>query len=190
MEILESLARNSPQTVKDLAVDLGLSYMGIKSQCLLLEESGYLETRRKRRRQGRPEILYSLADRSHDLFPDHGFPLVFSLLDQVSRLYGKQSLLKLVFLHFQSKAEAYLSAIDGTTPESRAMELATLRSAEGYYSRFEPGPPAVLVDGHDPLRPLFKKFPEAAAFETEALSRVVGVRMERTGPSRFTLGNM
>ena len=187
MEILESLARSSPQTVKDLASDLGLSYMGVKSQCLLLENSGYLETRRKRRKQGRPEILYFLADRSHELFPSHGFPFAFSLLDQVSRLYGKQALLKLVFLHFQTKAEAYLSAMDSSAPEARARELAALRSAEGYYSHFEAGPPAMLVDGHDPLAPLFKKYPEAAAFETEILSRVVGVQMERTGPSCFTL---
>lgn len=189
MEILESLARSSPQTVRDLAADLGLSYMGIKSQCVLLEKSGYLETRRKRRRQGRPEILYSLAERSHGLFPSHGFPLAFSLLEHIARLHGKQAPLKLLFLHFQSQADACLSKIDGSTPEARARQLAALRAEEGYYSRFETGPPARLLDGHDPHGPLFKKFPEAAAFETEALSRVVGVRLERSEPSIFTLTN-
>ncbi|MEX1120025.1 MAG: hypothetical protein WEB60_14660, partial [Terrimicrobiaceae bacterium] len=180
MEVLEALAHNSPRTVKDLSEDLDLSYMGVKSQCLLLEKSGYLESRRRRRSQGRPEVLYSLAERSHELFPSHGFPLAFSLMEHIARLHGKQAPLKLLFLHFQSKAETYLTRIDGTTPEDRAGQLATLRSAEGYYCRFEPGPPAVLMDGHDPLANLFKNFPEALAFETEALSRVIGVRLEIT----------
>jgi len=187
MEVLEALARNSPRTVKDLSDELGLSYMGIKSQCLVLEKSGYLESRLKRRKQGRPEVLYSLADRAHELFPSHGFPLAFSLLDDIARLHGKQVPLKLLFLHFQSKTETYLSKIDGTTPEERATQLAALRTAEGYYCRFDAGPPAMLVDGHDPLALLFRKFPEATAFETEALSRVIGVRLERSSPSEFTL---
>ncbi len=187
MEVLEALARSSPRTVKDLAAELGLSYMGVKSQCLVLEKSGYLESRRRRRSQGRPEVLYSLADRSHELFPSHGFPLAFSLLDHIARLHGKQTPLKLLFLHFQSATETYLSKIDGSTPKERATQLAALRTAEGYYCRFEAGPPAMLVDGHDPLALLFKKFPEAAVFETEALSRVIGVRLERSSPSSFTL---
>ncbi len=188
MDVLEALARSSPRTVKDLSSELGLSYMGVKSQCLVLEKSGYLESRRKRRSQGRPEVLYSLAEHAHELFPSHGFPLAFSLLDHIARLHGKQAPLKILFLHFQTKAESYLSQIDGSTPKERAKQLAALRTAEGYYCRIEAGPPDVLVDGHDPLAPLFKKFPEAAAFETEALSRVVGVRLERTSPSSFAIG--
>ncbi len=187
MAILEALAHDSPRTVKDMSGELGLSYMGVKSQCLALEKCGYLGSRRKRRSQGRPEVLYFLAERSHDLFPSHGFPLAFSLLDHIARLHGKQAPLKLLFLHFQSKTEVYLSQIKGATPVERATQLAALRAGEGYYSRFEAGPPARLVDGHDPLAPLFKKFPEAASFEVEALSKVVGVRLERTGPSEFAL---
>lgn len=189
MEVLEALARDSPRTVKNLSEELGLSYMGIKSQCLVLEKSGYLDSRRKRRSQGRPEVLYFLADRAHELFPSHGFPLTFSLLEHIARLHGKQAPLKLLFLHFQSKTETYLAQINGSSPTERAKQLAVLRSAEGYYCRLIPGPPAMLVDGHDPLAPLFKKFPEAAAFETEALSKVIGVHLERKDSSSFILTN-
>jgi predicted ArsR family transcriptional regulator len=178
--VIEALAFRADQTVKDLADELGFSYMGIKSQCVALEKEGYLKSRRKRRKQGRPEVLYSLDERSRQLFPDEGFALAFSILQSTERIQGKQAALKLLFLHFQAKAEAYAAAMKGDSPRARAQELAELRSGEGCFVRFEAGPPARLLQGHDPLAALFEKYPEAITYETDALARVVGASLTRS----------
>lgn len=191
LDVLEAVARQPERTVRDLAVELGLSYMGIKSQCVALEKQGYLSSRKKRRKQGRPEVLYSLAAQARSLLPSAGFPLAFELLEQSSRLFGKQSPQKLLFLFFQEKADRYARELKAKSPLQRAGELAALRDSEGYFAMFDPGPPAAIVQGHDPLETLLLKFPEAAKFETESLSRLLGVRLERvpgkTGQIRFEI---
>ena len=46
-----------------------MSYMGIKQHCLTLERDGYLDTWRRPQKMGRPEMVYRLTQRTHDLFP-------------------------------------------------------------------------------------------------------------------------
>ena len=46
-----------------------MSYMGIKDHCLALEKDGYLDTWRRPKPVGRPEMLYRLTDRARELFP-------------------------------------------------------------------------------------------------------------------------
>jgi len=185
---LESLAYASDRTVGEIAVELKLSYMGVKAQCVSLEKEGYLSTRRNSRRQGRPEVLYSLAPKAREIFPNGGQELSLSLLNHVARLHGKQTPLKLLYLHFQSMADRYAAAMTDGTPAGRATQLAALRSQDGYFTRFLPGPPTILRQGHDPLAELHSHFPEAITYETEALARALGRPLTRvTGKGGETL---
>jgi len=45
-----------------------MSYMGVKQHCVELEEEGYLDTWRRSKGIGRPEMIYRLTARSHELF--------------------------------------------------------------------------------------------------------------------------
>lgn len=185
---MEALAFSSDRTVGEVATELKLSYMGVKAQCVLLEKEGYLAKRRNSRRQGRPEVLYALAPKAREIFPNGGQELSLSLLDHVARLHGKQTPLKLLYLHFQSMADRYAAAMTDDTVAGRASQLAELRCHDGYFTRFLPGPPAILRQGHDPLAELYRHFPEAIGYETEALAKALGSPLTRaTGKGGETI---
>src|SRR5688572_32874603 len=73
-------------TVAVLAARLGMSYMGAKQHCIELERDGYVDTFRRHRGVGRPELLYRLTTKAQDLFPQADNTLSISLLEQARKL--------------------------------------------------------------------------------------------------------
>ena len=69
LEILNALKRTEGLSVNELVDKMKMSYMGIKQHCLTLQRDGYLDTWRRPQKMGRPEMVYRLTRRSHDLFP-------------------------------------------------------------------------------------------------------------------------
>src|SRR5438045_8573211 len=69
LEIINSLKRTKGMSVNELVEKMKMSYMGIKQHCLTLQRDGYLDTWRRPQKMGRPEMVYRLTRRSHDLFP-------------------------------------------------------------------------------------------------------------------------
>ena len=68
LEILNTLKRTRGLSVNELVEKMKMSYMGIKQHCLTLERDGYLDTWRRPQKMGRPEMVYRLTRRTHDLF--------------------------------------------------------------------------------------------------------------------------
>ena len=68
LEILNTLKRTKGLSVNELVTRMKMSYMGIKQHCLTLERDGYLDTWRRPQKMGRPEMVYRLTRRTHDLF--------------------------------------------------------------------------------------------------------------------------
>jgi predicted ArsR family transcriptional regulator len=162
-----------------MARTLRLSYMGVKSQCLKLERSGYLTSSLHRRGRGRPEVLYRITPKGRTLFPQGGTELSLSLLEQAARLFGPQAPQKLLFAYFQAQAGHYSSALKAANPAGRAEELAMLRSTEGRFARVESEGGLRYVEGHNPLGRLYEAFPEAEDFETAALAKALGCGLRR-----------
>ncbi len=180
MAILEALARNAESSAAQLAKEFQMSYMGARSQCLALEKSGYLSSRLQAvEGRGRPEIMYSLTPRSRNIFPQAGVPLIASLLGHAERLFGRQAPAKLLFLHFKELGDRYVRELEGLPAAERPAALAQIRSADGYVSAFDPGPPPALIEGHSPLAALQKEYPETIATETEVIGRALGGRVTR-----------
>ena len=69
LEILNTLKRTKGLSVNELVGKMKMSYMGIKQHCLTLERDGYLDTWRRPQKMGRPEMVYRLTRRTHDLVP-------------------------------------------------------------------------------------------------------------------------
>src|SRR5712691_7041155 len=80
LEILNSLKRTRGMSVNELVEKMKMSYMGIKQHCLTLQRDGYLDTWRRPQKMGRPEMVYRLTRRSHDLFPADGNEFTLELL--------------------------------------------------------------------------------------------------------------
>src|SRR5271155_6189602 len=95
LAILNKLKRTQGLSVKELAAMLGMSYMGIKQHCIDLHKDGYLETWRRAKPVGRPEMLYRLTDRAQELFPSTSNQLTVDILHAAQKLYGAAAAEKL-----------------------------------------------------------------------------------------------
>ena len=83
MEILNTLKRTKGLSVNELVAKMKMSYMGIKQHCLTLERDGYLDTWRRPQKMGRPEMVYRLTRRTHDLFPCDSNDFTLELLKSI-----------------------------------------------------------------------------------------------------------
>ena len=138
-EILTVLKRRGGLSVKELAAHFHLSYMGLKGPCLDLERDGYLDTFRRPVALGRPELVYRLTRRAHELFPGASNQFTGEILDAVQQAYGPAAPTKLLFGLFAQRAKAYRAKIEPTGLFERAECFARLRDADGYQAEFDPG---------------------------------------------------
>src|SRR5947208_5114782 len=97
LEIINSLKRTRGMSVNELVERMSMSYMGIKQHCITLHRDGYLDTWRRPQRMGRPEMVYRLTRRSHDLFQADSNQLTLDLLKAAVEVYGANAPEKLLY---------------------------------------------------------------------------------------------
>jgi predicted ArsR family transcriptional regulator len=179
LAVLHELKRSNGLPVKELARRLGMSYMGVKQHCLELHRDGYLDTWRNPKPIGRPELLYRLTRKSHELFPMQSHEMLLDVFSAAKQLYGPTAPAKMLFVHFREKAEAYRAKLRGESLEERARWFARLRDREGCMAECEAGPPLRIVERHSPIADLFEVIPEAVGMEREMFERVLDARVRR-----------
>src|SRR5205823_8101498 len=136
LEIIKSLKRTKGMSVNELVDKMSMSYMGIKQHCITLHRDGYLDTWRRPQKMGRPEMVYRLTRRSHDLFQADSHQLTLDLLKAAQEIYGPNAPEKLLYNIFEKKTAAIKARAKGDTVAERAKWLANMRDADGYMSQF------------------------------------------------------
>jgi len=187
LEIINSLKRTKGMSVNELVDKMGMSYMGIKQHCLTLQRDGYLDTWRRPQKMGRPEMVYRLTRRSHDLFPADSNHVTIELLESTKDIYGANAPEKLLYSIFEKRTAALKAKVKGATVTERAKWLAKMRDSEGYMAEFRPtekdGPQ--ILECHSPIMNVLEKFPIIGRLEQEMFAAVLGtpVRREETRTS-------
>ena len=187
LEILNSLKRTKGMTVNQLVAKMGMSYMGIKQHCLTLQRDGYLDTWRRPQKMGRPEMVYRLTRRSHDLLPSDSNEFTLELLKSISDIYGANAPEKLLYNLFERRTAELKAKVKGDNVADRAKWLAKVRDGGGYMSQFLPsekeGPQ--ILECHSPIFNLLEKFPIIGRLEQDMFEAVLGtsVRREETRTS-------
>jgi predicted ArsR family transcriptional regulator len=188
LEILNTLKRTKGMSVNELVSKMKMSYMGIKQHCLTLERDGYLDTWRRPQKMGRPEMVYRLTRRTHDLFPCDSNDLTLELLTSTKEIYGPNAPEKLLYNVFERKGASLKSKVKGDTVADRAKWLAMQREKEGFMSQFaneeKEGGPQIL-ECHSPIMNLLDQYPIIARLEQDLVEAVLGtpVRREETRTS-------
>jgi predicted ArsR family transcriptional regulator len=187
LEILNSLKRTKGMSVNELVEKMGMSYMGIKQHCLTLQRDGYLDTWRRPQKMGRPEMVYRLTRRSHDLFPVDSNQFTLELLKSISEIYGANAPEKLLYNVFERRTAELKAKVKGENVLERAKWLARVRDNEGYMAQFlasEKNGPQIL-ECHSPILNLLEKYPIIARLEQDMFEAVLGtsVRREETRTS-------
>src|SRR5438128_4526806 len=181
LEIINSLKRSRGMSVNELVEKMKMSYMGIKQHCLTLERDGYLDTWRRPQKMGRPEMVYRLTRRSHDLFQADSHQFTLDLLKSVQDIYGPNAPEKLLYNIFEKKTAALKARTKGQTVAERAKWLAHVRDGEGYMAQFtnnKDGGPRIL-ECHSPVLNVLERYPIIGRFEQDMFEAVVGTRVRR-----------
>lgn len=181
LEIINSLKRSRGMSVNELVEKMKMSYMGIKQHCLTLQRDGYLDTWRRPQKMGRPEMVYRLTRRSHDLFQAESHQFTLDLLKSTQEIYGPNAAEKLLYHIFEKKTAALKSKAKGAGVAERAKWLARVRDGEGYMSQFtdgaESGPR--IFECHSPIMNLLDRYPIVGRFEQDMFETVLGTRVRR-----------
>ena len=129
---------------------------------------------------GRPEMVYRLTRRAHDLFQADSNRFTLELLQSVDQLYGPNAAEKLLYNVFERKAASRKEKVKGATVTDRAKALAKIRDGEGYMSEFkiEDGGPQIL-ECHTPLQNVLDKFPIIGRLEQDMFEQLLGTKVRR-----------
>ncbi len=181
LEILNSLKRSKGMSVNELVRKMKMSYMGIKQHCLTLQRDGYLDTWRRPQKMGRPEMVYRLTRRTHDLFQSDSNTVTLDLLRSAREGFGPNAPEKLLYNVFERKTAALKARVKGEDLTERAKWLARLRDSEGYMSQFsteEEGGPQIL-ECHSPIMNLLDAYPIVGRLEQDLFEGVLGTKVRR-----------
>jgi predicted ArsR family transcriptional regulator len=181
LEIINSLKRTRGMSVNELVGRMNMSYMGIKQHCITLHRDGYLDTWRRPQKMGRPEMVYRLTRRSHDLFQADSHQLTLDLLKAAQEIYGPNAPEKLLYSIFKKKTAALKAKAKGDTVADRGKWLAHVRDGEGYMAQFvnnKDGSPRIL-EVHSPILNLVERYPIIGRFEQDMFEAVLGTRVRR-----------
>ena len=179
MRIIETLKKTQGLSVNELGERLKLSYMGVKQHCDELERNGYVDTWRRPKPVGRPEMVYRLTPKAQVFFPRATNATTIEILHAANRLYGHAAGEKLLYSVFALKAEDYMRKLRGNTVLELAEILVKIRDQEGYMSELSSSDPVAIVEYHSPIFDLLDAFPLVRRLEREMMERVLGVRLER-----------
>jgi predicted ArsR family transcriptional regulator len=182
LEILNSLKRTKGMSVNELVTKMKMSYMGIKQHCLTLERDGYLDTLRRPQKMGRPEMVYRLTRRTHDLFPADSNQFTLELLKSIQEIFGLNAPEKVLYNAFEGKGKALKAKVKGETVAERAKWLAKARDSEGHMAQFitdeKEGGPQIL-ECHSPIMNLRDRYPIIGRLEQNMFETVLGTRVRR-----------
>jgi predicted ArsR family transcriptional regulator len=181
LEILNSLKRSRGMSVNELVEKMKMSYMGIKQHCLTLQRDGYLDTWRRPQKMGRPEMVYRLTRRAHDLFQADSNRFTIDLLQSIQEIHGPNAPEKLLYNLYEGKCASLKDKVKGATVAERAKALARIRDSEGYMSQFtteDEGGPQV-IECHSPLMNVLDKYPIIGRLEQEMFEQLLGTKVRR-----------
>ena len=181
LEILNTLKRTKGLSVNELVGKMKMSYMGIKQHCLTLERDGYLDTWRRPQKMGRPEMVYRLTRRTHDLFPCDSNDFTLELLKSIKDVYGPNGPEKMLFNVFERKTAGLKAKAKCDTVADRAKWLAGVRDKEGFMSEYvsDNGTGSHILECHSPILNLLEQFPIVGRLEQDLVAGVLGTEVRR-----------
>jgi predicted ArsR family transcriptional regulator len=182
LEILNSLKRTKGMSVNELVDKMGMSYMGIKQHCVTLERDGYLDTWRRPQKMGRPEMVYRLTRRSHDLFQSDSNQFTLELLKSLHEIYGPNAPEKLLYSVFEKKTTGLKAKVKGDAVIDRAKWFARVRDGEGYMAQFAEGENEAsphILECHSPILNLLDRYPIIGRLEENMFEAILGAPVRR-----------
>ncbi|WP_127842199.1 helix-turn-helix transcriptional regulator [Actinomyces wuliandei] len=187
--VLDLIAEKGPVSAAQLAKVLGLTPAAVRRHITVLEDSEEIEVHTPatplRRGRGRPARHYVLTPKARTSFADGYSDLASHALRYLSQVAGERAVGSFAAARGRDLERRYCAAVEaaGQDPAERARALADAFTMDGYAASVRDvgdGSYAVqLCQGHCPVREVAGEFHELCDAETQAISRLVGVPVQR-----------
>jgi predicted ArsR family transcriptional regulator len=182
--ILIALKTQGPSTIAQLAELLQLTGEAVRQQLLQLQREGWVESRiarsEERGRTGRPATRYSLTEAGDHLFPKNYDLLNIAFLDAVADELGPDAAKRMLKRVSDDRASTVMASLRGRTLEERVEALKNfylegdphmqVQKSEGVFR---------LVERNCPYMNTAMQRPALCSVSVNALTRILGVRVER-----------
>ncbi len=184
-QVVNSILQHGPSTAAELAKRLGLTAAAVRRHLDALLERGLLNSREQRiygsRGRGRPAKVFALTDAGRSAFYSAYDQIAIQALEFLAESSGPDAVTSFAeqrFAAVESRYHHIIESVDDDVSSSDA--LAAALSADGYAASIRPSAAGEqLCQHHCPIAHVAKKFPQLCEVETEAFSRLLGVRVQR-----------
>ncbi|HEV7923400.1 MAG TPA: winged helix-turn-helix transcriptional regulator [Thermoanaerobaculia bacterium] len=183
--ILAALKREGAATIARLADELQLTGEAVRQQLLQLQRDGWIESKidrvaHERGRTGRPATTYSLTEAGDHLFPKSYDALGVAMLDAVATELGPEAMTRMLGRVCDDRVAQVAPAIRGLPLRDRVDAMKNLYIFQDPYMEMaETEDGFLLVERNCPFFNVAMRRPAICSVSVNALTRLLGVRVER-----------
>jgi predicted ArsR family transcriptional regulator len=181
------LFARGPQTVAELAGELGLTAAAIRRHLDAMLAAGEVAPRPVRRfgprGRGRPAQAFALSETGHAAMPNAYDDIASAALRYLAANTGQSGVGGFAAARGAELERRYRPVVSALGPASaaeRASALAGALSADGYAAATSPAQAGMQLCQHRcPVRHVAEQFPQLCDAETEAFGRLLGTHVQR-----------
>jgi predicted ArsR family transcriptional regulator len=188
--VRSAVSEHGPVTAAAVAESLGLTPAAVRRHLDALAEEGAIEEHEVatgHRGRGRPARAYVLSEAGHRSMQSTYDGVATAAIRFLAERAGEDAVEAFARERVAELEERLARSLAGTEddPAARTPALVTALSAEGYAASARPvgqGTPlsgVQLCQGHCPIKDVAAEFPQFCEAETDALSRLLGVHVQR-----------
>lgn len=188
LAVLDEIKTRGPSTIAELAERLGMTGEAVRQHLVRLKAAGFVSPRREPRGAGRPVARWALTGGAEHLFPKRYEDLAVALLDQVSDTLGPAATRQLLASLTDERVKAWEVRLRGRTLRQKLELLKDLYVPDDPHAAVEAkGRELRLIERNCPFLEVALKRPALCSVTVNALSRLLGYRVERE--ERFQAGH-
>jgi len=179
-EILNILKRRDEATLEELAAELKLAPITVRSHVAVLLRDGLVAVNEVRGRVGRPHHVFTLTDKAQELFPQSYDVLANRLLEAVHAAEGLEGVARLLNRLAERWAAEHAPQVAARSLAERVAAVARLRDEEGAMARWEPFDDGYLLSqGNCPTYRVARRYPQVCRAELTYLTRLLAADVVR-----------
>lgn len=190
--LLNAIKQHGPQTTRELAGRLGVTYEAARQQLNLLAGEGWLRSgldRSLRTGAGRPSSTYTLTSRGEHLYPKSYDELAVELIDALAEQLGPAAVKQVLHKLAAARVEHWRPRLEGKTLREKLEALRSLYLADDPFAAVEVAADGGLrlIERNCPFLAIASRRPAVCSVSVSVLSRLLGCRVVRE--ERFQRGD-